>query len=99
MIQLGVHIEALVIVTGLADDHAGVREALAAAAKLVMGPAAMVLEPSVPPAMGFELVLAMPEPVSPAALAQLRQALEFELYRREVMHADLSVELLDETET
>lgn len=91
-------IESFVIVTGLADDHEGVREALTAATKLALGPFAVVIEPVVPPAIGFELLVAMPEPVTAAALEKLRHALVLELRRREVMHADLALDLPGETE-
>lgn len=94
-IQLGVDIETLVIVSGLADDHAAVRAALTAAAKLVM-PTAVVAEPVVPPEEGFALVLATPEPVTPADLTKLELALAAELDRQEILHADLAVELLEE---
>lgn len=83
------------LVSGLADDHAAVREALTAAT-LVLGTAAVVIEPEVPPAIGFELLVTVPEPVTAAALTELLQALVLELQRREVMHAELAVELLDE---
>lgn len=91
--------ETLVIVTGLADDHEGVREALTAAAKLALGPAAVVIDSVVPPELGFDLVVATPEPVTPAALANLREALAAELHEREVMHAELAVELVDAAES
>lgn len=96
--QLGVHIETLVFVTGLADDHAAARAALTAAAKLALSPAAVVMEPAMRPTLGFELLVATPEPVSPAALAKLRQALVAELHQREVMATELAVELLNEAE-
>lgn len=86
------------LVSGLADDHAAAREALTAAATLALGPAAVVIEPAMPPATGFALVLATPEPVTADDLAKLRHALELELQKREVMHADLAVELLPEAE-
>lgn len=92
------HFESFIIVSGLADDHAAVRDAVAAAAKLVMCPAASVVVPVVPPDVGFALVLAVPEPVTAADLAKLREALVFELDRREVRFADLAVEQLDEGE-
>lgn len=88
--------ESFVLIAGLADDHAAVREALAAAAKLVMGPAAVVIEPVVPPAVGFELLVATHGPVTPADLEKLRDALAAELHCREVMAAELAVELLAE---
>lgn len=88
--------ETLLIVSGLADDRPAVRKALTVAAKLALGPAAVVIEPLVPPALGFELLVATPEPVTPAALAKLRQALLLELHQREVLHAELAVEVLAE---
>lgn len=91
-------IDSLVIVTGLGDDHTAVREALTSAAKLVLGPAAVVIDPVVPPAIGFDLVLLVPTAVSAAVLAQLREALVLELHRREVMAAELAVELLPEAD-
>lgn len=97
-LQLGMDIDSLVIVTGLGDDHTAVREALTSAAKLVLGPAAVVIDPVVPPAIGFDLVLLVPTAVSAAVLAQLREALVLELHRREVMAAELAVELLPEAD-
>ncbi len=87
------------LVSGLADDHPAVRVALTAAAKLVMGPFAVVIDPVVPPAEGFELLVAVPEPVTPADLERLGDALAAELHRREVMHAELTLELLPEAGT
>jgi hypothetical protein len=84
------------LVSGLADDHQAARDALVAVVKSEM-PGAVVLDPSVPPDVGFELLLAAHEQVTPANLAELRQALVLELRRREVLHAELTVELLDET--
>lgn len=88
--------ETLVIVSGLADDHAAVRKALTDVAKLVLGPSAVVTEPVVPPAAGFELLVLVPKAVTPADLAKLRDALVLELHRREVMTAELAVGLLAE---
>ncbi|MBE7480638.1 MAG: hypothetical protein HS104_11735 [Polyangiaceae bacterium] len=90
------HIETFVIVTGLADDQDLVRETLTASAKRLLGPAAAVMQPIQPPAIGFALVVATPEPVTAADLEKLRHALELELQRREVMHSELAVELLAE---
>lgn len=89
-------IESFVIVTGLADDHEGVREALTAATKLALGPFAVVIDPVVPPAVGFELLVAVPEPVTPNELARLRNAMALELQRLDVLFAELAVELLAE---
>lgn len=87
--------ESVVIVAGLADDHGLVREALEAVVEHELA-GAVVLEPSVPRAVGFELVLVVPTAVTPAALTELRQALVLGLHHREVMTAELVVELLAE---
>lgn len=90
------HFETLIIVTGLADDHDAVREALTAAATKLVMPDAVVTEPVVPPEVGFALVLTVPKPATATDLEKLHQALAAELGRREVLHAELAVELLDE---
>lgn len=86
------HIETLVIVAGLADDHEAVREALTAAAMLVM-PGTVVMEPVVPPARGFEFVVITNDDAADVC-SRLRHRLAEELHEREVMFAQLDVVLL-----
>lgn len=81
--------ETLVIVTGLADDHAAVREALAAVVKRELA-GAVVIEPVVPPEVGFELAVMTNADATDVCL-RLRHRLAEELHEREVMFANLIV--------
>lgn len=82
-------IETLVIVTGLADDHAAVREALAAVVRRELA-GAVVIEPVVPPELGFEFVV-MTNADAFDVYARLQHRLTEELSEREVMFANLIV--------
>ena len=82
--------ETLLIVSGLADDHAAVREALTAAAMLVLGPAAVVTEPVVQPEVGFEFAVVTNDDASDVCL-RFRHWLAEELREREIMFDEFSV--------
>ncbi len=84
--------ETLLIVSGLADDHPAVREALAAVVEHELAGAA-VIDPVVPPEVGFEFAVMTNDDASDVC-SLLRHGLAEELHEREVMFTQLEVVLL-----